>query len=195
MAIAFVLGNGQSRRSIDPADLKKFGRVYGCNALYRTFAPDCLVATDRPIAQEIQNSGYSLKHTFYTRRPLPNQGAKVLPKKYFGNSSGPAAIALAALDGHRRIYMLGFDMGPNGSGKFNNIYADTEFYKSSKDTATFTGNWIRQIQIICRDFPQHEFVRVIGDVTAPVPEIHSMPNLKAMPMAAFVNQLSNSNSF
>jgi hypothetical protein len=195
MAIAFVLGNGQSRRTIDPVDLKKHGKVYGFNALYRTFAPDCLVATDRPIAQEIQNSGYSLKNTFYTRRPLTNLGAKVIPKKYFGNSSGPVAIALAALDGHKKIYMLGFDMGPSSSGKFNNMYADTDFYKSSKDTATFTGNWIRQIQIICRDFPQHEFVRVIGDVTAPVPEIHGMPNLKSMPMAAFVDRLTTNYDF
>ena len=195
MAIAFVLGNGQSRRSIDPVDLKKHGKVYGCNALYRTFAPDCLVATDRPIAQEIQNSGYSLKNTFYTRRPLTNLGAKDIPKKYFGNSSGPVAIALAALDGHKKIYMLGFDMGPSSSGKFNNMYADTDFYKSSKDTATFTGNWIRQIQIICRDFPQHEFVRVIGDVTAPVPEIHGMPNLKSMPIAAFVDRLTTNYDF
>jgi hypothetical protein len=195
MAIAFVLGNGQSRRTIDPVDLKKHGKVYGCNALYRTFAPDCLVATDRPIAQEIQNSGYSLKNTFYTRRPLTNLGAKVIPKKYFGNSSGPVAIALAALDGHKKIYMLGFDMGPSSSGKFNNMYADTDFYKSSKDTATFTGNWVRQIQIICRDFPQHEFVRVIGDVTAPVPEIHGMPNLKSMPIAAFVDRLTTNYDF
>ncbi len=195
MAIAFVLGNGQSRRTIDPVDLKKHGKVYGCNALYRTFAPDCLVATDLPIAQEIQNSGYSLKNTFYTRRPLTNLGAKVIPKKYFGNSSGPVAIALAALDGHKKIYMLGFDMGPSSSGKFNNMYADTDFYKSSKDTATFTGNWIRQIQIICRDFPQHEFVRVIGDVTAPVPEIHGMPNLKSMPIAAFVDRLTTNYDF
>lgn len=195
MAIAFVLGNGQSRRTIDPVDLKKHGKVYGCNALYRTFAPDCLVATDRPIAQEIQNSGYSLKNIFYTRRPLTNLGAKVIPKKYFGNSSGPVAIALAALDGHKKIYMLGFDMGPSSSGKFNNMYADTDFYKSSKDTATFTGNWIRQIQIICRDFPQHEFVRVIGDVTAPVPEIHGMPNLNSMPIAAFVDRLTTNYDF
>lgn len=195
MTIAFVLGNGQSRRIIDPVDLKKHGKIYGCNALYRTFAPDCLVATDRPIAQEIQNSGYSLKNTFYTRRPLTNLGAKVIPKKYFGNSSGPVAIALAALDGHKKIYMLGFDMGPSSSGKFNNMYADTEFYKSSKDTATFTGNWIRQIQIICKDFPQHEFVRVIGDVTAPVPEIHGMPNLKSMPIAAFVDRLTKNCDF
>lgn len=195
MTVAFVLGNGQSRRVVDPAELRSQGKVYGCNALYRSFAPDCLVATDRPIAQEIQNSGYSLKNLFYTRRPLPNLGAKVIPKKYFGNSSGPVATALAAIDAHDVIYMLGFDMGPSSSGGFNNMYADTEFYKSSRDTATFTGNWIRQIQIVCRDFPRQTFVRVLGDVSAPVPEIHSMPNMKSMTMAAFVNKLAQKQFF
>ena len=37
--IAFVLGNGVSRKSIDPHALKLHGKTYGCNALYRTFAP------------------------------------------------------------------------------------------------------------------------------------------------------------
>ena len=40
--IAFVLGNGLSRKPIDPHLLKQHGRIYGCNALYRTFAPDYL---------------------------------------------------------------------------------------------------------------------------------------------------------
>ena len=31
---AFVLGNGLSRSSIEPEELKKYGPVYGCNALY-----------------------------------------------------------------------------------------------------------------------------------------------------------------
>ena len=192
---AFVLGNGVSREPISVNQLLELGSVYGCNGLYRTHAITALVATDQPIAKLIQDSGYSKKHRFYTRRPLPNTGAVQIAKTYFGYSSGPIATSIAAADGHGKMYLLGFDMGPSSSGKFNNMYADTDFYKSSKDTATFTGNWIRQIQIICRDFPQHEFVRVIGDVTAPVPEIHGMPNLKSMPIAAFVDRLTTNYDF
>jgi len=55
--IAFVLGNGESRQNIDPAALTQHGAVYGCNALYRTFSPDVLVATDHGIAREIQAAG------------------------------------------------------------------------------------------------------------------------------------------
>lgn len=195
MTIAFVLGNGQSRRDINPALLKELGTVYGCNALYRTFVPDCLVATDRPIAQRIQESGYSMSHRFYTRRPIPNMGANVIPKPYFGNSSGPVATALAAIDGHKRIYMLGFDMGPSSTNQFNNMYADTEFYKSSKDTPTYTGNWIRQIQTVCRDFPQTQFYRVIGDLSAPVPELTAMPNMNLIHMERFVRCMLDKSGF
>lgn len=189
MTIAFVLGNGQSRKDINPVLLKELGTVYGCNALYRTFAPDCLVATDKPIAQQIQESGYSRQHRFYTRRPIPGLGGNVIPKKYFGNSSGPVSTALAALDGHKRIYLIGFDMGPSATNKFNNIYADTEFYKSSKDSPTYTMNWIKQLQTICRDFPETNFFRVMGDLTAPVPELLSMPNMSSVPMEKFVRCL------
>ena len=44
MTTAFVLGNGVSRKEIDLESLRKWGKTYGCNALYRDFAPDVLVA-------------------------------------------------------------------------------------------------------------------------------------------------------
>ena len=43
-SIAFVLGNGQSRKGIDINDLKEKGTVYACNAVYRTHQPHWLVA-------------------------------------------------------------------------------------------------------------------------------------------------------
>jgi hypothetical protein len=47
-----------------------------------------------------------------------------------GFSSGPNAVGLACRDGYETIYMLGFDLGTT-NGEFNNVYADTEFYKKS----------------------------------------------------------------
>ena len=92
---AFVLGNGTSRGSIDVELLLKIAPVYGCNALYRTYTPTVLVSTDRPISQQIQESGYAKTNRFYTRRPLHNSGAQTVPREYFGFSSGPIATALA----------------------------------------------------------------------------------------------------
>lgn len=182
---AFVLGNGVSRQHVNLDQLKQIGDVYGCNALYRTFVPTVLVATDTMIAEVIQKSGYSLQNRFYTRQPLPEFGALPLTTKYRGYSSGPNAVSIAAQDGHRRIFLLGFDMGPTDSGNFNNVYADTEFYKKSTSTPTYTGNWTRQLCTIFDDFPTLSFVRVMGKTTATVVEFTKVKNLEFSLMSDF----------
>lgn len=183
---AFVLGNGRSRAPIDVNQLMLLGKVYGCNALYRSHAPHVLVATDRTIAEEIQKTGYAQKNKFYTRRPILGLGGVDVPSQYFGFSSGPLALGIAALDRHREIYLLGFDMGPSEVNKFNNLYADTPHYKRSHDPPTYTGNWSRQIQRICQDFPRVRFVRVHGTTTAEIPDFRKLPNLEKMAFADFV---------
>jgi len=187
---AFVLGNGVSRKHIEVDTLLKLGTVYGCNALYRTHTPHVLVATDKPISTSIQESGYSAKNKFYTRRPINGLGAVSVPKQYFGFSSGPIATGIAAIDGHRNIYMLGFDLGANGAGLFNNVYADTEFYKKSAASPTFTGNWTRQIVTVIKDHPGQQFIRVCGDTTANVPELNILSNLQSVSIADFVLRIN-----
>ena len=191
MTRAFVLGNGISRKDIDLHQLKKNGKIYGCNALYREFTPDVLIATDRPISEAIQNSGYALQNRFYTRRPLPNLGAQKLTEKYHGFSSGPNAVGQAALDANTQIYLLGFDMGPTKNNQFNNIYADTEFYKTSAHPPTFTGNWIKQLREIAEDFPQTQFYRVCGPTTARLSELESIKNLHHLDLALFLDRINN----
>ena len=44
--IAFVIGNGTSRRTISFPDLSEKGSTYGCNAIYREFSPDYLIAVE-----------------------------------------------------------------------------------------------------------------------------------------------------
>jgi len=191
MKTAFILGNGISRSAVDIVALKSFGHVYGCNALYRDFVPDVLVATDKPIATEIQNSGYSKKNIFYTRRPIEGLGANRVPDPYFGYSSGPIATAVAAKDGHRKIYLVGFDMGPKENNQFNNIYAGTEFYKPSDALPTFTGNWIKQLIKIMTDFPLTRFYRVCGPTTATITELLSVDNLEHIELNSFLDRINN----
>ena len=185
MTTAFVLGNGISRKCIDLDQLRVRGKIYGCNALYREFTPDVLVATDRPIATAIQQSGYASHHEFYTRRPLDGLGAKTVPRSYFGYSSGPIATALAAIDKHTQVYLIGFDMGPTKCNKFNNVYAGTEFYKELNSTPTFTGNWIKQLIQIMKDHPESEFLRVQGNTTAQIPQLDVIPNFKSLSIQTF----------
>lgn len=190
MAAAFVLGNGVSRQSVDLTVLKPLGTVYGCNAIYREFVPDVLISTDSPISERIQSEGYSQTQVHYTRKPLPDSGSRRIAQKYFGFSSGPVAVAQAAIDGAVAIYLVGFDMGPTRNGRFNNCYADTEFYKKSSAVPTFTGNWVRQLQTIMKDYPRTSFFRVVGDTTAEVRELLGVSNLAHMQMANFQQRLA-----
>ena len=191
MAAAFVLGNGVSRQQIDLNLLKTLGKVYGCNAIYREFTPDVLVSTDLPISTRIQQEGYSQQNLHFTRKPLHGLGAYKIAQQYFGYSSGPAATGQAALDGATAIYLVGFDMGPTRVGRFNNIYADTEFYKKSSAVPTFTGNWVRQIKQIAKDFPKTSFFRIVGDTTADLAELKAIPNMLHMPIEDFQNRINN----
>jgi len=170
--------------------LETLGDVYGCNALYRTHTPRVLVATDQHIAREIQESGYARLHRFYTRRPLAKLGAHTVPREYFGFSSGPIAVAIAAQDRNDPIYLLGFDMGPNQLGKFNNVYAGTQFYKQNNSEPTFTGNWIRQMQRIMADHPEQKFVRVMGDTSHHIAEFDTVKNLAHIAMADFLASIN-----
>jgi hypothetical protein len=191
MSVAFVLGNGVSRKNINNNSLKELGKIYGCNGLYREFVPYALIATDKPIATRIQESGYSANHRFHTRKPIDGLGAKPVPQDYYGYSSGPIAAALAAMDGHRRIYLLGFDMGPVANNGFNNIYADTEFYKSSGSPPTYTGNWVRQLVKIVKDHPHTRFFRICGETTARMPELESLENLMHCDLSTFIDRINN----
>jgi hypothetical protein len=190
MSTAFVLGNGRSRLSINLESLRTYGKIYGCNGLYREFIPDVLVATDRPIAQAIEESGYPLTNKFYTRRPSLELGSLALKRPYQGYSSGPNAVALACLDGTKTVYMIGFDCG-SPTPYLNNVYANTEFYKTSQDKATYAGNWVKQITQICRDFPLIPFVRVMGKESVHIPEFATISNLSTLQISDFQNLLNS----
>lgn len=191
MSRAFVLGNGRSRYGLDLPLLASLGTVYGCNALYRDYMPAVLVATDRPIADQIQAQGIPQQTRFYTRKPIPGSGALRVPQRYFGFSSGPIAVALAAQEGAQAVYLLGFDMSGNETGHFNNVYAGTEFYKKASAPPTFSGNWVRQLITVMGDFPDRAFVRVSGTLTAPKDEFRTVKNLVTMPMADFQDRINN----
>lgn len=162
--IIFVFGNGTSRADIEPSDLKKIAPVYGCNALYRSFVPDVLVAVDSKMIHEISKSGYQNHHPVWTN---PNRNFEKIPNLNFfkpskGWSSGPTALWYAAQQNPLEIYILGFDFrGLQDGKKFNNVYSDTENYKKSSDNATFFGNWLRQTRTVIKDNPTIIFHRVI----------------------------------
>ena len=186
MYTAFVLGNGKSRSGLNLATLTPHGKVFGCNALYRDFAPDVLIATDPGISQEIENSGYPEYHEFYTRKPQ-HKDSKLITKN-FGYSSGPIAVTYAAMEGFRRIYLIGFDLVGH-CGKHNNIYSGTANYKSLNSEPTYYGNWVTQIQSIARESDSTEFIRV-GTVSQHRPTEWQRHNIKFQTIDEFLSEIN-----
>ena len=162
--IAFVLGNGTSRKHIPLEPLKKHGKVYGCNALYREFAPDHLVAVDTKMIIEISEARYQLQYNVWSNANKLTQktaGIKLMePNK--GWSSGPTAMLLASQHGYRTIYVLGFDYIGLGDKqeKVNNLYAGTENYVPKTNSPIPSQNWIIQWKKLYELNPNTKFFKV-----------------------------------
>jgi hypothetical protein len=60
-----IIGNGKSRQHMDLENIKTKAWTFGCNALYRDFAPDYLLTIDPHVTHEILDTDYSLKNIVY----------------------------------------------------------------------------------------------------------------------------------
>jgi len=161
----FVLGNGRSRLKINLENLKPYGTIYGCNALYREFDPDFLIAVDVKMIFEIESKGWQLTHSVWT-----NSNSKFKKFKNFnyfnpslGWSSGPTALNMASMHGANEIFIIGFDYVGTPRGEVNNVYADTENYKKSNEKATYYGNWRRQTDTVIKSNPKIKYYRVVDE--------------------------------
>jgi len=166
MSRAFVLGNGQSRSRLEINRLVGKGKIYACNAVYRTFAPDYLVAVDPKMVHEIVGSNYHLDGQVWTNYNKAYD--KYVGLHYFspnkGWSSGPTALSLASDHYYNEIFILGFDFeGLMGGKRFNNVFADTPNYKKSHEPATYYGNWLRQTETIVKTHSDIQYKRVITE--------------------------------
>jgi len=171
-SIAFVLGNGQSRKGIDIDDLMQKGTVFACNAVYRTHRPHFLIAVDPKMILEIAETDYMIHNKVWSNfNAQYNKNKKILDhcnwfKPSLGWSSGPTALRMACEQGFKEIYILGFDYQGISDGanknrfKLNNIFGGTRNYKKINDEATFYGNWMNQTKRCLQDFQDVQFHRV-----------------------------------
>ena len=161
----FVIGNGTSRKKFKLENLVDKGLMYACNAVYREFCPNVLVAVDPKMIHEIVGANFQYECEVWTNYNKAFE--KYVGLNYFnpnkGWSSGPTALYKAVLDGCEDIYILGFDyVGLENGAKVNNIYAGSKNYKAIHEPATYYGNWLRQTETILRDHSDREFIRVVG---------------------------------
>jgi len=131
--IAFVIGNGTSRLGFNLRQLIGLGQIYGCNALYREYAPnydlpDYLIAIDDGMIEEIQNSDFP-KNRFI----IPPLSERWEPKECNPNqprsNAGINAMIEAIRHGATTVIGLGFDFMLNDVGQsVSNAYDGTINY-------------------------------------------------------------------
>jgi len=191
--VAFVLGNGTSRNQLNLASIKSRGTIYGCNALYREFEPDFLIAVDTKMVNEIIAAGYHTDHQVWTN---PNKGITSKSNVNFfsphkGWSSGPTALWFASQQDFTHIYIFGFDY-QGVDGKFNNVYADTFNYKRSQEPATFFGNWLSQTEKTIKEYPHINYSRVITPGAFIPDKLQGIPNLQHITFDNFEQKFKGS---
>lgn len=185
----FVLGNGTSRKDLDLSLLRQYGKIYGCNALYREFDPDYLICVDAKMVFEIDKKKYQYQNpNVWTNS---NKAFRNIEKlNYFrpskGWSSGPTALWLACQHGYREIYILGFDYKGLNDGKLvNNMYAGTPNYKAIDAPSTYYGNWLRQTKQCLTQHKEITFTRVITSDNFIPQELNSFENFRTINMEDF----------
>lgn len=117
---AVIIGNGTSRQQFDLNLIKNHRggllarnklQTYGCNNLYKEFTPDFLVAIGNETLSELAESGYTDKHIVYANAPALLD----YPKKFYlvpqdpTWNAGTIATYMACFDGHKKVFLLGFD--------------------------------------------------------------------------------------
>jgi hypothetical protein len=177
---AVVIGNSPTRLEFNLQNLKKFSgllgadtlQTYGCNALYRDFTPDFLVAHGNDIVKELAGSEYIKNNIVYTNAihllEYPNK-FYLIPYNPYADA-GTTAAYIAAFDGHKKIYLLGFDEQDSKSYNFN-VYAGTNGYDAI-DAEILSDKWVTNRVELFNLYDDVDFVWVTHRGTNTVPESH-----------------------
>lgn len=128
MTVAYIIGNGKSRSYFNLEKLRGSGTIYGCNALYRVFKPDFLVAIDDGIISEIECSEFPSKQVIIPPMDERWEPAECNPNRPRSNA-GMNAMREAIKRDAKTIIALGFDFlinNPNAS--VSNVFDGTKNY-------------------------------------------------------------------
>lgn len=154
---ALVIGNGESRRSINLEDCRNDYILVGCNAVHRDLEVDYLICCDKRMAEEAANA--TTTPTIYTRTDwityfkstYPN--VEQLPELPYSGTlkqdlpinwgSGVYALLLATTLPVSTITVIGFDLYPTND-TVNNIYKDTVNYAKSSSRPVDYSYWVYQ---------------------------------------------------
>lgn len=197
---ALVIGNGLSRKQFDLNILQLYFTTYGCNALYRDFIPNYLIAHDFGIADEILDNKIHYKTKFYTqhgtkmdnRHRLGEPINFVISDKWMGDS-GTGALRLAGINNHNIIYMIGFDYSDNNT-YIQNVYAGTRHYQPgpiNNGGEFMLRQWETRLRHWCREYNHISIIRVNGNGYNPCCKESNFKNITVEQFKEIINELQN----
>jgi len=164
MAVGFVIGNGESRKGIGLKNLQSKGPVYGCNALYRDFCPDILVALDKAMVQEIKATGYKGQLVSFPRnkKKLLLNDLPILDAPRGAILTGTvAAYLMARLNPEiEDIFLLGFDFSGE-QAMMNNMYKGTLNYRAEDAQDNPRVSYLEDFKVnVFKVYPKVKFFKV-----------------------------------
>lgn len=177
---AVIIGNSPTRLDFNLQNFKKpmglLGattlQTYGCNALYRDFTPDFLVAVGDEITKELSTNEYIKNNIIYTSAihllEYPNK-FYLIPYNPYADA-GTTAAYIACFDGHKKIYLLGFSE-QDCEGQNFNVYANSRGY-DLVETEVRSDKWIQNRLELFTLYDDVDFAWVTLTGKSPVPESH-----------------------
>lgn len=196
---AVIIGNGQSREKFNLQLLAthKGGlnasmrcQTYGCNALYRDFTPDFLVAHNPAMVKEVVESGYTENKIVYSsaQQLVKYPGKLYLIPQNINMNAGALATYLAAFDNHKNIFLLGFDNQSDPESN-NNIYAGTDNY-SDRYSPDPDGKWINYMLRLYQSYSDVKFTFVNNNPKHVFPEKWNWcKNVNILTIQQFISEL------
>jgi len=192
---AVAIGNGESRKDFNLNFIKYHQggilganklQSYGCNALYRDFAPDFLMVS-REIAGEVAATNYCDNHIVYAHADvlLEYPGKFYLIPQNIQFDMGAVAAYMACFDGHKKVFLVGYDQY-HWDGPVNNIYTGTPGYPV-EDESNNGEFFARSLADVIATYPSVDFIRVMPQETHFMhPKLTPLVNLRQMSYREFV---------
>ena len=151
----FVLGNGPSRKNIDPSKLD--GKIIGCNACYRDFTPDVICAIDAGIISEIIDSEYD-GDCYFT-----HDSWNLLPAEVYSTVKNGSEIETKRKAGDNNfVYISGLDSGVKNPQRYI-IWISEQIEHKIKNIGTEVMGWstgTSALHIACRDYTCNDYEKV-----------------------------------
>lgn len=160
---ACIIGNGASRKTLKLEALRDVGTIFGCNALYRDFEPDYLLAIDDKMIEEIKQSYSNLSRCIF-----PHENDRYEPPEVYGRTGGPTprsnagmvAMRYAIAMGYTNLMCFGFDfLVVNDIMATSNLYDGTDCYgMETRAALQDTRNRMRFLAWLIESNPNVDFV-------------------------------------